>query len=198
MVILACSSVRKVNTPAKKGIRFTLAAGMTTSFPSTASEVATHRKRRLSRGLTMKSPLNRFFLLGLGALSLLLSQGYAQEATDDAAPAQEIKQVTLAKAAMCEGIKEYVPKNQGIVFPTAIGKILCFTVFDPVPQKTVIYHNWYRNDQLITKVKLTLKPPRWSTFSSIQLREADKGPWRVEIVDEKNRLHKTLRFSITD
>jgi hypothetical protein len=45
---------------------------------------------------------------------------------------------------------------------------------------------------------LTLKPPRWSTFSSIQLREADKGPWRVEIVDEKDRLHKTLRFSITD
>ena len=146
----------------------------------------------------MKHRLTWFVLLWLGVLSLLLSQGYAQEATDDAAPPQEVKQLTLAKAAMCEGIKEYIPKNQGIVFPTAIGKIYCFTVFDPVPQKTVIYHNWYRNDELITKVKLTLKPPRWSTFSSIQLREADKGPWRVEIVDEKDRLHKTLRFSITD
>ena len=146
----------------------------------------------------MKYRLTCFVLLWLGVLSLLLSQGYAQEATDHSAPAEEIKQLTLVKAAMCEGIEEYIPKNPGIVFPTAIGKILCFTVFDPVPQKTVIYHNWYRNDELITKVKLTLKPPRWSTFSSIQLREADKGPWRVEIVDEKDRLHKTLRFSITD
>jgi hypothetical protein len=48
MVIFPCSSVRKINTPAKKGMRFTLAAGMTTSFPSTASGVATHRKKRLS------------------------------------------------------------------------------------------------------------------------------------------------------
>jgi hypothetical protein len=146
----------------------------------------------------MTSRLNRFILLWLGVLSLLLSQGYAQEATDDALPAEEIKQLTLAKAAMCESIKDYIPQNPGIVFPTSMGKILCFSVFDPVPQKTVIYHNWYRNDQLITKVKLTLRPPRWSTFSSIQLREADKGPWRVEIVDQKDRLHKTLRFSITD
>jgi hypothetical protein len=146
----------------------------------------------------MKYRLTWFVLLWFGVLSLLLSQGYAQEVTDDSAPAEEIKQLTLAKAAMCEGIEEYIPKNPGIVFPTAIGKILCFTVFDPVPQKTVIYHNWYRNDELVTKVKLTLKPPRWSTFSSIQLREADKGPWRVEIVDQRDRLHKTLRFSITD
>jgi hypothetical protein len=142
--------------------------------------------------------LNRFLLLWIGVLSLLVSYGYAQEKTDASAPAEEAKQLTLANAAMCESIKEYIPQNPGIVFSTAIGKILCLTVFDPVPQKTVIYHNWYRNDELITKVKLTLKPPRWSTFSSIQLREADKGPWRVEIVDQKDRIHKILRFSITD
>jgi hypothetical protein len=147
---------------------------------------------------TMNYRLTRSFLLWVGILSLLVSHGQAQETTEAPAPPEEIKQLTLAKAAMCESIKEYVPQNQGIVFSTAIGKILCFTVFDPVPEKTVIYHNWYRNDELITKVKLTLKPPRWSTFSSIQLREADKGPWRVEIVDQKDRLHHILRFSITD
>ena len=142
--------------------------------------------------------LIRFVLLWIGVLSLLVSHGYAQEKTDASAPSEQVKQLTLAETAMCEGIKEYIPQNPGIVFSTAIGKILCFTVFDPVPQKTVIYHNWYRNDELITKVKLTIKPPRWSTFSSIQLRGADKGPWRVEIVDQEDRIHKILRFSITD
>lgn len=146
----------------------------------------------------MKFRLNRFVLLWAGALSLLVSHGYAQETKDASAPSEEVVQLTLVKAAMCESIREVIPQNPGIVFSTAIGKILCFTVFDPVPQKTVIYHNWYRSDELITKVKLTLKPPRWSTFSSIQLREADKGPWRVEIVDQKDRIHKVLRFSITD
>ncbi|MGD2127594.1 MAG: DUF2914 domain-containing protein [Desulfobacteraceae bacterium] len=124
---------------------------------------------------------------------------HAHAQKSEESPSQpETKRLTLAEAAMCEAIKEYTPQNQGIVFSTSIGKILCFTLFDPVPQKTVVYHNWYRSDGLITKVKLTLKPPRWSTFSSIQLREADKGPWRVEITDQEGSLHEILRFSITD
>jgi hypothetical protein len=51
---------------------------------------------------------------------------------------------------------------------------------------------------LSTKKKLFLKPPSWSTYSSIQLREADKGPWRVEVTDDKGKLFATLRFSVTD
>jgi hypothetical protein len=53
-------------------------------------------------------------------------------------------------------------------------------------------------DELSAKIKLTLNPPRWATRSSIQLRETDKGPWRVEIVDAEDKVLYTLRFSITD
>lgn len=108
------------------------------------------------------------------------------------------KQLTLAKAVMCERIDGYVPYNPSIVFPTALEKVSCFTAFDPVPEKTVIYHNWFYKDKLSTRIKLSLQPPRWSTFSSIQLREADKGPWRVEITDDKGLVFRVLRFSITD
>jgi len=146
----------------------------------------------------MKIRLNRFVILCIGLVGFLLPNGYAQETTNATAPPKEGKQLTLAEAAICEGIKDYIPQNPGIVFSTAIGKILCVSVFDPVPKKTVIYHNWYRKDELVTKTKLTLKAPRWPTFSSIQLRKADKGPWRVEIVDQDGKIHTILRFSITD
>lgn len=106
--------------------------------------------------------------------------------------------LSLEKATMCEGIKEYAPVNQAIAFSLDIGKIYCFTAFDIVPSKTMIYHNWYRNDRLVTSKRLTLKTPKWSTFSSIQLREADKGPWRVEIQDKDKETIKILRFSVTD
>ncbi len=106
--------------------------------------------------------------------------------------------LSLEKATMCEGIKEYAPINQSIAFSLEIGKIYCFTAFDLVPSKTIIYHNWYRNDRLVTSKRLTLKIPKWSTFSSIQLREADKGPWRVEIKDKHKETLKVLRFSVTD
>jgi hypothetical protein len=32
----------------------------------------------------------------------------------------------------------------------------------------------------------------------VELRDADKGPWRVEISDEKGIIFHMLRFSITD
>jgi hypothetical protein len=95
-------------------------------------------------------------------------------------------------------VKDYAPLNPGVVFPTSIGKVVCFTSFDPVPQKAVVYHNWFHRDELSNKQRLTLQTPRWSSFSSIQLRESDKGPWRVEITDSTGRLLRVLRFSITD
>jgi len=122
-----------------------------------------------------------------------LSQNKGNASRDQAS-----KKLTLARAAICEGIKNNAPQNQGIVFPVDIGKVICFTTFDPVPEKTLIYHKWYFRDKPSTKLKLSLQPPRWSTFSRIQLREADKGPWRVEVTDSEGNILHVLRFSITD
>ena len=107
-------------------------------------------------------------------------------------------QLELVHSIMCEQIEDYSPVNIAVVFSVTVGKISCFTSFDPVPTETQIEHKWYHKDTLSTKKRLFLKPPRWSTYSSIQLRETDKGPWRVEIVDNNNRILGILRFSVTD
>ena len=109
-----------------------------------------------------------------------------------------VKKLALSKAVMCETIQEYAPVNTAVVFSIERGRVSCFTEFDPVPEKTYVYHRWYRRDGLITVKRLTINPPRWSSFTSVQLRDADKGPWRVEITDADNTLLHTLRFSITD
>lgn len=111
---------------------------------------------------------------------------------------KDLRELSLNQAVMCEGIKNYAPLNKAVVFSMEIGKIYCFTSFDHVPQKTIIYHNWYRRDKLVTTKRLTLQPPAWSTFSSIQLREADKGPWRLEIKDKAKKVLRIVKFSVTD
>jgi len=105
---------------------------------------------------------------------------------------------TLVRAAMCESIEKFEPINHAVVFSIDIGRLSCFTEFDPVPKQTVIYHQWYHRRVLISKKQLTINPPRWSTFSSMQLRETDKGPWRIDITDVNGNIFRTLRFSITD
>jgi hypothetical protein len=108
------------------------------------------------------------------------------------------KELKMDRAIMCEEIKDLVPQNPAVVFSIKIGKVSCFTSFDPVPEKTFIYHKWFHRDDPSTKKRLTLQPPRWASYSTIQLRETDKGPWRVEISDQQGNILGILRFSITD
>jgi hypothetical protein len=129
--------------------------------------------------------------------AILPSKGFPQ--TEGAAlPASAPAKLTLVQSVMCENIKEYTPQNPAVVFSISIGEVSCFTYFDPVPETTFIYHKWFHRDRLTTERKLYLKPARWATFSSIQLREADKGPWRVEVSDKDDNILKVLRFSITE
>lgn len=107
-------------------------------------------------------------------------------------------ELTLAEATMCESVQNLAPRNPAVVFSISAGSVSCFTRFDPVPETTAVYHKWYKRDRLSTTQRLTLEPPKWRTYSSIYLREADKGPWRVEIEGPKGEILEVLRFSITE
>ena len=131
-------------------------------------------------------------------LVVLVLLGGGLCAAQEGASLEESQSPTLARAVMCESITGYEPANVAVVFSINSGKISCFTEFENIVSTTYTTHRWYRRDVLVTTKRLTLKPPRWATYSSILLREADKGPWRVEILDEKDELLSTLRFSVTD
>ena len=47
--------------------------------------------------------------------------------------------LTLVRAVMCETIQEYAPAHPAVVFSIDLGRVSCFTEFDPVPEKT--YHS---------------------------------------------------------
>ncbi|MBU0973048.1 MAG: DUF2914 domain-containing protein [Proteobacteria bacterium] len=118
--------------------------------------------------------------------------------TTSVCPQQANGKMVMTQAVMCESIETFRPLNPAVVFSISQGEVYCFSNFDPVVQKTIIFHKWYKRDQLIFTMQLTLMPPKWSSFSRIQLRDADKGPWRVEIRTADDTLLQTLRFSIVD
>ena len=111
---------------------------------------------------------------------------------------QSGNQIALVEAVLCEDIIETVPQNRTTVFSIERRTAVCYTAFDPVPRTAIIYHHWFHRDTPSARIKLTLKPPRWSTYSSIQLRAEDIGPWRVEITDSQGNIFHVLRFSVTE
>ncbi len=104
----------------------------------------------------------------------------------------------IEKALICEEISNRNPSKKAVVFKNGIEKIYCYTLLDKVKDNSVIYHNWYKRDNLSSRIKLSVKPPKWATYSSIQLRDYDNGPWKVDITDSEGNILKTLRFSILD
>jgi hypothetical protein len=106
--------------------------------------------------------------------------------------------LTLVEAVMCETVKNLQPQHISVVFSVSTGSVVCFTAFDPVPEKMQISHQWYKKDRLITSQTLYLTPPRWSTYSKIYLRKEDKAPWHVKIIGPQGEVIQILRFSITD
>jgi hypothetical protein len=106
--------------------------------------------------------------------------------------------LVLGESSVCEDVRNGIPEQAAVAFSVDLKRVYCYTDFKKVPEKSFAYHNWYLRDNLKASVKLTVRPPRWSTYSSIQLRDSDKGPWRVEITDEEGIILKTLRFSVID
>jgi len=107
-------------------------------------------------------------------------------------------QIVLKRAVTCESVHELSPVNTAITFSITNGQVVCYTEFIDISEETFVFHRWYRYDTLVTEKKLLLKPPRWSTYSSIQLRESDKGPWRITIVGADGQILEILRFSVTE
>jgi hypothetical protein len=107
-------------------------------------------------------------------------------------------ELVLGESTVCENVQNGIPEQTAVAFSVSLKRVYCYTDFSTVPEKSFAYHNWYLRDNLKASVKLTVRPPRWSTYSSIQLRDSDKGPWRIEITDEEGSILKTLRFSVID
>ncbi len=128
---------------------------------------------------------------------LLPWPGFSQEEKEATAD-DSAEPLTLGQAVICEEIFANAPRNRTVVFSASREKVVCFTAFESVPEKTFVYHNWYHNDIPSSRIRLVLRPPRWSTYSSIQIRRTDIGPWRVEITDATGQVLRVLRFSITE
>ena len=140
----------------------------------------------------------RIFLLLVCVLGYPACRVHAQAEADAVAPATAADtELTLVRAVMCEEIQAYQPVHPAVVFSVSIGEVYCFTAFSPVPKQTVIDYKWYRRDDPVTTRRVVLYSPKWSTYSSIHLRGADIGPWRVEIIGPEEEVLEVLRVSVT-
>ena len=99
--------------------------------------------------------------------------------------------VEVVDAVITTAIEDREPVDSVEVFPIQNGKLYCFSRIIGAEDSTVVYHVWYRDEQLMSRVELPVNSPDWRTWSAKRFLAEWPGQWHVEIQDaDGNRLRK--------
>ncbi|MEJ2215389.1 MAG: DUF2914 domain-containing protein [Gemmatimonadota bacterium] len=131
--------------------------------------------------------------LALTALALAAAvarPAAAQQATPDTAG------ITVSQAVAATGVENRQPTGVAEQFPADVGTVYCYMVAEGDFPETQLVQVWMHGDQEMAKVPLTVKGPRWRTWSSKKIMPDWTGDWTVRIEDASGNVLKSVSFTI--
>ena len=102
----------------------------------------------------------------------------------------------VGELVITTAVVDRAPVDSVEVFPRQNGKLYCFSRILGADADTVVYHLWYREDQLMSRVELPVKSSSWRTWSAKQLLEDWPGKWRVEVQDAEGKTLSHIGFEL--
>jgi hypothetical protein len=77
------------------------------------------------------------------------------------------------------------------------GRIYCLTTIENQNNGNVIFHNWYQNNKLISKIRMNIGwSYNWRTWSYINVNNKRTGDWKIVVTDSLNIRYDSLYFNI--
>ena len=109
-----------------------------------------------------------------------------------------VEKLVVIQTIACKKVKNNQPLYPGRRFPTDIGRVYCHTLFNNNSGKhSDIYHIWYMNGSLKAKVRIRVRDGKEiPAFSHREIKNNDKGTWKVEITDSDKKILDTVIFEV--
>jgi hypothetical protein len=133
-----------------------------------------------------------FALVALVAIALAAGPVAAQEGM------QEEDALRVTRAVLATGVEDREPVGVDSVFTTAAGTLYFYTVFEGDFGERDVEHVWLRDGEEMARVPLTVRGPRWRTWSSKAVLPDWTGSWTVKVVGGDGTEHAAVAFTITD
>ncbi len=90
-------------------------------------------------------------------------------------------------------------ENPDSLFSVDTKRIYCLTGIHNQNDSKVIYHRWYHEGRLQSKIKLELERSYlWRTWSYITIRGQKTGNWQIVVEDTSGIRYDSLSFKIVD
>ncbi len=110
--------------------------------------------------------------------------------------ASPVLALEVTDAVITTAVVDREPVDSVEVFPRQNGKLYCFTRIVGANEPAMVYHVWYRGDQLMSRVELPVNSPAWRTWSAKRFLEDWLGEWRVEVQDADGNVLQTVDFQV--
>ncbi|MFH1612662.1 MAG: DUF2914 domain-containing protein [bacterium] len=104
--------------------------------------------------------------------------------------------MSIPEINFCLSIENKQPISIAKTFKNDVGKIYCWTLFEKVKEDMEIEHIWYYQNKIVTKIKLTVKSPKYRTWSMKNIAKSQKGNWKVVIVDKMGNVLGSNSFVV--
>lgn len=106
--------------------------------------------------------------------------------------AEEVKtDIVISRAVICKDIQNREPVDVGISFAADAEKIYFFTEIKST-ESGQIKHIWYYKNEKVSETTLDYRPPRFRTWSTLQIKPVQKGEWNVEVVYDTTVLNRLV------
>tara|TARA_B100001564_G_C20603097_1_gene653756 strand:+ start:106 stop:876 length:771 start_codon:yes stop_codon:yes gene_type:complete len=104
----------------------------------------------------------------------------------------------LNEVMICRGVYKRNPIKPGFIFANNVDSLFCYTKISNKGIKQEIKHLWYYEDKLITSVTYNIKTSyNYRSWSKKTILPSQSGQWRVDIIDNKDRVLGSRKFQIS-
>ncbi|MBC8346725.1 MAG: DUF2914 domain-containing protein [Candidatus Marinimicrobia bacterium] len=129
---------------------------------------------------------------------IIYSEEYNEEKAIEDENIQEIG-ITVLSMDVGSGVINRRIENPDTIFTVDIERIYCLTGIQNQNDSTLVFHKWYQEGRLQSKIKLDLgRSYFWRTWSYITINDQKSGNWLVVVEDTSGVKYDSLSFQIVD
>jgi hypothetical protein len=103
---------------------------------------------------------------------------------------------TVTRLVVATGVQDREPVGAAEQFSTDVGTLYCFMSVEGHFAGAQLYQVWMHGDQEMARVPLTVKGPRWRTWSTKTILPSWTGAWSVKVEDAQGTVLKSVDFTV--
>lgn len=102
------------------------------------------------------------------------------------------------EVVLTSGLMDRVPQDTitSLDAPAEADTVYLWTRVSGAEAGTVLHHVWFKGDEQVADVELTINGSPWRTWSRKTITGDATGSWRVEVRDETGNVLETVSFTV--